>query len=307
MRFCPKCGKGISKGEFCKDCSESLLGFKEVTLTYCLRCNSYTHRGKWTRDSLKNALIRVVSDSIVSRKKLKIEFTLPSEITGKKIEIPVIIDDEYEIPATILFTVCPKCSLLHTRYFEGIIQVRNVDTNIMDFIHSEFEKEKHKGVFITKQLEIKDGYDLYVSENKFIPTILKRLINKFGGESKSDQRLFGNDKFTSKTLYRVNALYKAPDYRVGDVVKIGNAIIKITNVGKNLTGMDVTKWKSANIEVKNKAPEKLPIYKVQVSKKHPTLEVLHPKTYDSVPVKNPKKLDDDNADVVISDGNLYLI
>ena len=66
-------------------------------------------------------------------------------------------------------------------------------------------------------------------------------------------------------------------------------MFRITAISKKITGKDLITGKKKKINLKNKV-EVLEAKKTIVSKTRPRLEVIHPETFQSVPVANPKEL-----------------
>ena len=190
-------------------------------------------------------------------------------------------------------------------YFEGILQLRNPNREIEDYIIDNVEKKKN--VQISNIKKVKGGLDFYFTSNKHLFRIGTELQNKFGGIVKTSSKLHTRNKQNSKEVHRVNVLFRVMDFKKGDVVKIDNDIISIKNMNKKITGRRLSDDKKlmfgydANVEVLKK-------YKTLVSKIVPTLEVLHPETFQSVNVLNNKKLSiGEKVKVVIDNNFVYLV
>ena len=84
---------------------------------------------------------------------------------------------------------------MHPQYFEGILQLRNPSTEVLDFL---MKKMKEQHISIAKETKTKDGIDLYLSSRKFIKNISHKLQKQFGGELKQSPTLFSHNKQTSK-------------------------------------------------------------------------------------------------------------
>lgn len=188
-------------------------------------------------------------------------------------------------------------------YFEVTLQLRNMRDEILDFVKAELNAKNMK---IAKMDRYKDGVDLYLPSQHFTASLGRKLVEKFGGEMLITTRLFGVSK-TGKTLYRAAVLYTASDFVPGDVIKIENKIIHVKTISKFACGENIMTGENCKVMIKGKKIQKLDRYKTQVSKHYPKLEVVHPKTYDSVPVLNQKQTKRENVDVVVTEKGVYII
>ena len=175
---------------------------------------------------------------------------------------------------------------MHNQYYEGILQLRGSDDEVVDYVENQVAKAKSKGVFISKVVRHKNGFDFYVSSRKFLHTLGKKLHAAFGGELKVNPRLFTKDRQTGKEVFRVNVFFKLLDFKKGDVINIDKKIIKITNISKIVTGMDIETGKKVSFNIKNKKYEILKKINTIVTKIKPVIEVLEPDTYQNIPVRN---------------------
>lgn len=133
-----------------------------------------------------------------------------------------------------------------SNYYEGILQLRNISEEVIKAVNEMLQKNKK--VFIAKEEKVKNGYDLYLSSQKFIQHAAKELQRKFGGEVKVSKKLYGLDKQTSKKIYRITVLFRLSDFKVGDTVKIPGRFIKITRLGKKVHGVDVDSGKKISVD-----------------------------------------------------------
>jgi NMD protein affecting ribosome stability and mRNA decay len=173
---------------------------------------------------------------------------------------------------------------MESRYFEGTIQIRNANEQVMDFIISRFEKAN---VGIAKIVKVNDGYDIYSASNKFSRKLGKMLVAEFGGKIKETVRLFSRDRMTSKDIYRLTVYYKVPGIKKQDVVMLNGKIILVTSLaGRFIKGNDLLT--GARVNVPNDDAKILEKKKAKVIKVKPSLEVMHPDTYQPVEVENPK-------------------
>ncbi len=176
------------------------------------------------------------------------------------------------------------------QYFEGILQLRNPKKKVIDFIIRSIKKQKKKSkksVYITKELKVKNGVDFYFSSKKFLRTLSNQLFSEFGGKVSLNEKLFSMDRNKSKLIYRLNVLFKPPEFEKGDVVLFNDKLVLVKKIGKKVTGSEIINNKNISFKYSDKI-KKLEVYKTTVSKVKPNVEVLHPETYESVEVKNKK-------------------
>ncbi len=173
----------------------------------------------------------------------------------------------------------------NNQYFEGILQLRNPNEEVFDEIETRLDKVASKGISISKAKKVKEGVDLYFTDKKYIQKLGQELQRKFGGILKISPKLFSRNKQTSKDIYRVNVLLKLYDFKVGDVIKFENNYVKVTSIDKKINGIDLELNKKKSFDY-NDDYKILKKYKTTVCKVKPKLEVLHPETFQSVPVMN---------------------
>jgi nonsense-mediated mRNA decay protein 3 len=169
-------------------------------------------------------------------------------------------------------------------YYEGVLQIRNANKEILDFINNSMKKSQD--VYISKVKKAGTGFDLYISNRRYILYIGRKLKEQFGGILKKSPRLFTKDRQTSKNVYRVNVLLELYDFRKGDVLEINNHYIKVSNIGKTVSGKNLETEKRVIFLLRNSEYKVLKKYKTTVCKLKPQIEVLHPETYQNIVVSN---------------------
>lgn len=113
------------------------------------------------------------------------------------------------------------------QYFEGILQLRDVNEEIINFVYNAVTKA---GVNIAKFIEYPNGLDLYLSSNRFLRNLGKRLQESFTGQLKESAKLHTRQKQTGKELYRVTVLFKGARFKKGDIVEIKGDKYQIMDV-----------------------------------------------------------------------------
>lgn len=135
---------------------------------------------------------------------------------------------------------------MHNNYFEGILQLRNPNSDIIRFIESRIGSEK--GVFIAKKINVTNGIDFYISSRKYLHKLGKLLKSQFCGELKLSPKLFTRNKQTSKNVYRVNVLFRVCDVKKGDIITVRGEGIRVISLGKKLFGKVVNTNKKVCVD-----------------------------------------------------------
>jgi NMD protein affecting ribosome stability and mRNA decay len=120
------------------------------------------------------------------------------------------------------------------QYFEGTLQLRNPTQEIIDFVADLVEKKE--GAWIAKTKKSKNGIDLYLSSNKFLKEIGKRLKENFPGELVHSSSLFTKNRLTSKEVHRGCVLFRYIPVKKGDIVTIRGEEIEILALGSKILG-----------------------------------------------------------------------
>ncbi|MBS3110258.1 hypothetical protein J4227_07050 [Candidatus Woesearchaeota archaeon] len=173
-----------------------------------------------------------------------------------------------------------------SQYYEGILQLRNPNDEIIGFILQEMEAKGD--VYITKKIRAKNGIDVYVSSQHFLQNLGKKLKQKFGGKLKVSTRIHTRNRQRSKDVYRITVYYEAPLAGKNDVVLVENKVVKINVVGKTIIGINLGTGAKVTLNAKGLEMVKLEKHKTKVTTVRPRVEVLHPETYQSVGVENAK-------------------
>jgi len=191
---------------------------------------------------------------------------------------------------------------MNDKYFEGILQLRNPSSEIMDFVNTRLKKE---GVFVAKTVSHKRGIDLFVSSNRFILRLGKKLSVNYGGILKTSRKLHTRDSQTSKDLFRVTVFVEFPKIINGDIIKVKSELVKVSSIGRTIKGTSLKTGK--RISVPKDDYKVLEKHKTSVSKVHPAVEVLHPESYESVKTQNHKDIQVGEKVIVVIDSGIWIV
>jgi len=133
---------------------------------------------------------------------------------------------------------------MHPQYYEGILQLRNPTKEVIQFVKSQIKK---KNIFISKEIKLKNGADIYVSSQRFLRALGIKLQKIFGGQLKTSRKLHTVSKKTGKRLYRVTVLHKLPKFKTGDTITYRGEKIKIKSIGKKISAKNIKTGKKLQI------------------------------------------------------------
>ncbi|MBD3303809.1 hypothetical protein GF343_01570 [Candidatus Woesearchaeota archaeon] len=137
------------------------------------------------------------------------------------------------------------------KYFEGKLQLRNPTPEVVNYVRKKIAQDKH--VWIAKEEKAKNGIDLWLSSNKFLLDLGKKLKKRFAGILKTSKKLHTQHKITSKLLYRVTVLFRCLDFRKGDIIEVNGEKLKVMDISKqvmvkNLSTGKKERWKPEVLE-----------------------------------------------------------
>jgi len=141
--------------------------------------------------------------------------------------------------------------LPHVKYFEGTLQLRNHDDELLNYVRNKVRKD-HKAI-ITKEKKVRGGIDLYFSSQRYLRSLGKHLKERFEGELKMTRTLHTISKSTGKRLFRVTVMFRLLKYKKGDVLDIAGEewqVVKVDKVAhvKNMKSGEKRTYKVHEIE-----------------------------------------------------------
>ena len=129
-------------------------------------------------------------------------------------------------------------------YFQGILQLRDVSDEVVAFVNNQIKKRGD--VAVTRTVRLSNGVDLYVTSQKFIRILGKKLRESFGGEIRTSARLHTKNR-QGKDLYRINLLFRPSTHKKGDVVSVRGENVKIIRIGRKIFARDLKTGKKRTI------------------------------------------------------------
>ena len=129
-----------------------------------------------------------------------------------------------------------KVKLSRPDYYQGILQLRDIDDDVIEFVRSQINKRDD--VAVTKVVKHSNGFDYYITSQKYLQILAKKLRESFGGFLKTSSRLHTKSR-TGKDLYRVNVLYRQTIHKIGDIVNVRGDDYKLIHIGGKVFAKDV--------------------------------------------------------------------
>ena len=212
---------------------------QQVDITVCAHCGAIMVGKRWVWDVDIGA---VVSELI--RKKMRVEkgvkvLAFRSKLNEESIarmsaDVAVdvkingfILHRHGHVVVNVHRTTCKVCSRKFGNYYEAIIQIRGEGRvpdsdeiqNISNTIRREVVKasERDRGVFITKEEDVRGGKDFYLSSSLLAKKIAEGLAKKFSARLKVSPKLVG--RRDGREVYRVTYSVRLPRIRAGDIIE----------------------------------------------------------------------------------------
>jgi len=95
-------------------------------------------------------------------------------------------------------------------YYEANIQVRPEDDKVLDYILKQADKDGKVKVVKIVKIKKGSGVDIYLSSWRFAIAVSRKLKKVFGGSVKITRKIYGMDRQTTKSTYRVTVLFRLP-------------------------------------------------------------------------------------------------
>ncbi len=129
------------------------------------------------------------------------------------------------------------------QYFEAILQLRDISTEVVDFVYAEVE---HLGVQIAKAIDLENGVDIYLTDKSLTKTLARNLQASFGGEYKESTSIFGQKD--GNEITRLTILFRGIGAKKGDIVEYKGDKYQIKLVGKDVLLQEVSTGKKIHLK-----------------------------------------------------------
>jgi len=318
---CIICGKGHPVlGGLCADCLQERRRFIDVPeftqLLTCAHCGSVVIGKRWMEprpleEELAEAAKRATNVGDVEGADI---------VLGVKVKLLNDNNADAEVTATIMFgkksitqtaktrvrirrMVCERCSKIHGKYFEAVLQVRASgrklsDDELRDIAANVHELASDKGKstreeFISKEEVVDGGLDFQLGTIYRAKAIAKALASHFGGKITESSKLAGNK--LGKELFRVTFLVRLPELKKGDFARLEERVLLVTHVSsKGISATDLLSGESRvlddkEVEVTRRlgGPE-LVEEAVVLQARRPEVQVMDPASFRPVSIVAPE-------------------
>jgi len=316
---CIICGKRPPvSGGICAECLWERKRFLQVPefteLVTCAHCGSVFIGRRWMNPrSLEEEIAAAAERATVIEKVEGAEVKL-----GVKVKLLNDSNADAEVTARIGFgqksisqrartrvrirrMVCERCSKMHGKYYEAILQLRasgrklsGEEVNELSArVHELAEEKKTREEFLTKEEQVDGGLDFQLGTIGRAKSIAKTLAETLGGRITESSKLAGNK--LGKELFRVTFLVRLPGLKTGDFAKLDKRILLVTHVSpQGISAMDLA---SGETEVLDAAAEEkakrlggaeLLEEAVVLEARRPEVQVMDPVSYRPVSVVAPE-------------------
>ena len=97
----------------------------------------------------------------------------------------------------------------HEKYYEAIIQLRNPSPELINLINNQLRK--NPDAFISIIIPLKDGFDIYISSQRFARNLGNKMKRAFkNSELKISRKIVTRNRQTSRDVYRATVFFKQP-------------------------------------------------------------------------------------------------
>lgn len=318
MDICPKCGVKSAGGHICAGCAGEMhpqRKVKQVRLAACSVCRRIQTRSVWREAHLADAIRDGVRKALKGKKIRKMNLSIdglkfgPGLVHNLNVLAEIRQGEIIEVPVAVSITTCTACGREGGQYFEGVLQLRNTTPEVIAALYNQVGALRERGVFINNEVKVKTGFDFYMTSQKHLQAIARRLQKEFGGTLKVAEQLFTHDKQRSRDLYRVNAVLTFPTFSKGSVIVHDGRPIHVTKVGKVVSGVNLKTAKRVSIDSKKLGEvEVLQKTKSKILMVYPNIKIMHPETFDPMDcvVSGEIKIDQ-TVKIVLFEGVAYVL
>jgi len=129
----------------------------------------------------------------------------------------------------------------HAKYYEGILQLRNPSKELIKYVYKRIDKDNQ--AWVSQEKKVRGGIDLYLSSQKYLRQLGKKLQERFPGVLKTSRKLFTVQRGTGKRLYRVTVLFRLYPFKTGSTIEISGEKYKVLRIEKQITVQNIKSGK----------------------------------------------------------------
>lgn len=135
--------------------------------------------------------------------------------------------------------------LPHGEYFEGIVQLRDVDEGVVEKVLKLIERDGR--AVVTNIQRVRGGWDLFLSSQKYVRVLARKLPVLLGGVVKTTATLHTRDK-TGRDLYRVTLAWRPLKVGKGDEVWFKGRKWRVLHAGEQVQIQDVVSGEKRRVK-----------------------------------------------------------
>ena len=331
--FCVVCGKETPdeylRGGVCPSFyleKNVLVTLKDlVDVEVCVHCHARRRGEQWFEGH--GELAPVVEDAVreavqfakvVDRSRVRISVVPEDErnfsvtVTASGVAEGVPFENELKARSRVKNATCLRCSRVQGGYYEAIVQVRaskrpieGAEMRQLKQLASRFIErvvaDGDRNAFVLRDEEIDRGLDIYMGTTNSGRMLAKQIANEFGGKTSEHPKTVGQKD--GLDLIRLTFAVKLPQYRAGDIVVLGEEMLRVSSIGQKTVQM--TEMRSGKLRhVERSLVERALVLSprdareaVVVTATDAELQLLDPWTYETVAVLRPASLREVGATV----------
>ena len=188
------------------------------------------------------------------------------------------VSEVYAIPLDIKVVQSDQQNKVRDEYFEGTLQLRNADREVVDYTYELVRAEKNAEV--SKVVGISDkNYDLFFTNKKPLRKIALALQRRFGGEVLNTSKIFTMDKDTQKDINRDTSLFRRYSVALGDIAVLQDRVYLILKLGKSILAKELHTQQNTVLE-DDAGLHSVPWQEMQIISHNP-LQVLDATTHET--------------------------
>ena len=250
--FCVECGteEPVYEG-LCAKCflkkHPVVRPVELLDIARCTSCGSFRFRSGWSKVDRELALPQLLREAMpplppyervgftnVAREEDPNNIALTVKAVGRFRDLAPLQD--FHLRVRIKPSICDTCQKQRGRYYEGILQVRGDDRDLMPremrsvrtLVVARVDRSDDASAFVTRIEEVHGGLDFYLSTNALAKRLARDVADTLGGTVSSSPKLYGQKQ--GREVYRVTALVRLAAFQKGDVVRHKGALAEVTSV-----------------------------------------------------------------------------
>lgn len=314
---CIVCGKNApALGGLCASCLAERKSFVSVPQfceqTVCAHCGSVFKGRRWENSKGENAELEDAA-----RRALKVSKEEGIQVTSKITVRPVNEHNaDAEVESTVRIgkerltqtgrtrvrirrAVCERCSKMHGKYYEAILQVRADGRQLapdelaaVRQIVRELTQKDDREDYVRNEEAVDGGLDFQLGKLMRGRTMVRALAQKLGGRVTDSSKIVGNKE--GRELFRVTFLLRLPGFRTGDFIGLDGRTLLVTHAGPQ--GISATDLGSGKVETldgktadraKRLGGAELVEVAVVLDARMPEVTILDPVSYRSINIVAP--------------------